>query len=83
MIITHNVVDYVRTYFGCDSEDPVGALLEDEGGQGTSFSHWERKVYMDELMTASDWTPGLRISGLTLSLLKDTGFYFDVDLDMC
>jgi|JI6StandDraft_1071083.scaffolds.fasta_scaffold32005_4 hypothetical protein len=37
---------------------------------------------MDELMTASDWTPGLRISRLTLSLLKDTGFYYDVDLDM-
>lgn len=83
MIITDGVAEYVRTHFGCERDDgPVGALLEDEGGSGTSFSHWERKVFMDELMTASDWTPGLRMSKLTLNLLKDTGFYYDVDLEM-
>ena len=30
-------------------------------------------------MTASLWPSGLRVSGLTLSLYKDTGFYAEVD----
>lgn len=48
MIITRYVLEYVRDYFDCQDEDEVvGALLEDEGGAGTSNNHWERKVYMD------------------------------------
>jgi hypothetical protein len=81
MIITSAVVDYIKNHFQCEDEQ-IGALLEDEGGQGTSWSHWERKVFMDELMTASDWIPGLRMSKLSLSLLQDTGFYIDVDLSL-
>ena len=52
----------------------MGALLEEEGGEGSTLSHWERKVFMDELMTASDLPQGLRMSKLTLALLADTNF---------
>jgi hypothetical protein len=33
------------------------------------------------LMTASSVDIGLRFSGLTLALLKDTNYYSDVDLN--
>jgi len=45
MIITRYVVEFVQEHFGItqtdsDTDEIVGALLEDEGGSGTSFSHW-------------------------------------------
>ena len=43
-IITPKVMEFVKEHFGCDG---VGALLEEEGGEGSTLSHWERKVFMD------------------------------------
>ena len=79
MIITPTVKNYIQNYFNC-RDARIGALLEDEGSSGSAYSHWERKVFLDEMMTASSFASGLKISPLTLSMLYDTGFYQQVDL---
>lgn len=42
--------------------------------------HWERKVFMDDIMTASNLVQGLRLTELTLNLLADSNFYASVDV---
>ena len=76
-IITPRVTEYVKKHFGCSQE--IGALLEEEGGPGSAICHWERKVFMDDMMTASDLPQGLRISPITLHLMADSNFYSHVD----
>ena len=41
--------------------------------------HWERKVFMDDIMTASNLVQGLRLTELTLNLISDSNFYASVD----
>ena len=86
MIITETVLAYVQSHFGC-SDGVTGGMLEEEGiilfilgGSGSASAHWERKIYLDEMMTASVWSTGLKIGEVTLSLFKDSGFYEEVDM---
>ncbi|EKF27974.1 surface protease GP63, putative [Trypanosoma cruzi marinkellei] len=64
-------VEKAREHFNC--MNATGMELEDEGGEGTASSHWERRNAKDELMAG--------ISGigyytsLTMAALEDTGFY--------
>jgi hypothetical protein len=81
MVITSSVKSYVQNFFAC-SDTTIGALLENQGGSGSAGSHWERSIYYDEMMTASVWPSGLKVTPLTLNLLKDSGFYHTVDLTM-
>jgi len=72
VLATPHVVEAMKQQFGCDSL--VGAPLEDQGGAGTAASHWEKAVFMDEVMTGSaSSTPVL--SNITLALLEDSGWY--------
>jgi leishmanolysin-like peptidase len=49
--------------------------MEDNGGIGTSESHWERRLFFNELMTGTD-TPGDFIFSIfTFMLLQDSGWY--------
>jgi leishmanolysin-like peptidase len=43
MVVTPRVVEEVRKHFGCD--DLEGAELEDQGEEGTSLTHWEKRVF--------------------------------------
>ncbi|GAM25848.1 hypothetical protein SAMD00019534_090230 [Acytostelium subglobosum LB1] len=71
-IQTPNVLAYVKDHFGCDAMP--GAELEDIGGLGTAGNHWKAAVFGEELMLgySQGYAP---ITGLTLALLKDTGWY--------
>jgi hypothetical protein len=62
----------LRNYFSCI--DLEGGLLENEGGDGSQGSHWERKTFFNEYMTASDIADA-RVSVVTLGLLEGTGWY--------
>ncbi|GAM20237.1 hypothetical protein SAMD00019534_034120 [Acytostelium subglobosum LB1] len=74
-IVSPNVVNFVRDHYDCDS---IGyAELEDAGGAGTSGSHWEKRTAGEEYMLGFV-SPLAPITNLTLSLLKDTGWY-DID----
>ena len=73
-IITPKVVSYAQKYFNCDSI--TGVELEGgEGYDGQRNSHWEGRVLLGEYMISEIYTPEQAISGFTLALLEDSGWY--------
>jgi leishmanolysin-like peptidase len=42
-MVTPRVVEEVRAHFGCPTLE--GAELEDQGGDGTSLTHWEKRLF--------------------------------------
>nr|CAJ17012.1 Gp63-1 surface protease homolog, putative [Trypanosoma brucei brucei TREU927] len=67
------VVKKAQEFYGCDKI--IGLELEDEGGEGTVKSHWERRIAMEEMMTGLKSSDGGRYSVLTMALFEDMGFY--------
>jgi hypothetical protein len=57
-IASPKVAEAVRAHFGCDAL--AGAFLEDEGGGGSTGSHWEARLFQGELMLASAPFAGAR-----------------------
>eukprot|EP01130_Rhizamoeba_saxonica_P016484 TRINITY_DN762_c0_g1_i1.p1 TRINITY_DN762_c0_g1~~TRINITY_DN762_c0_g1_i1.p1 ORF type:complete len:713 (-),score=146.24 TRINITY_DN762_c0_g1_i1:1134-3272(-) len=72
-IITTLTVDRVKNYFGCDTME--GVELEDDGITGSVGSHWEKRLFMNEFMTATQSSVPI-VSLITFSLLEDSGWYF-------
>jgi len=74
VLTTPKVKDFVRQHFNCTSLD--GAELENEGGSGTQWSHWEESLFHDEIMTGLASGSGRSVlSNLTLALMEDSGWY--------
>uniref|UniRef100_A0A3Q0KQB5 Leishmanolysin-like peptidase n=1 Tax=Schistosoma mansoni TaxID=6183 RepID=A0A3Q0KQB5_SCHMA len=71
-------LEFARSHFNCSSLD--GVDLENEGSGATALTHFEKRVVNDELMSGSVEL-SLTISGLTLSVFQDSGWY-DVDFQM-
>ena len=72
MIVTPNVQREVRRHFKCS--DLEGAELENQGGEGTALTHWEKRVFENEAMTGT-YTQHPVFSRITLALMEDTGWY--------
>uniref|UniRef100_A0A158P6U1 Leishmanolysin-like peptidase n=1 Tax=Angiostrongylus cantonensis TaxID=6313 RepID=A0A158P6U1_ANGCA len=72
MVVTPRVVDEARRHFACDSLE--GAELENQGGDGTALTHWEKRVFENEAMTGTH-TQNPVYSRVTLALLEDSGWY--------
>lgn len=66
------VVNFARTYFNCPNLQ--GVPLENNGGDGSAGSHWEKLFLPQEYMNPTIENPGI-ISQFTLTLLKATGWY--------
>jgi leishmanolysin len=62
----------LKAYLGCSSVP--GAIMENQGGSGSAGSHWERRLFGDEYMTASQINDQ-RVSELTLAMLDSSGWY--------
>jgi leishmanolysin len=77
-VFTPEVVARAREYYGCSNMTYLE--LEDQGGSGTSGTHWEKRVLLNELMvgyfTGGEVTRS--VSPMTLAYFKDSGHY-DVD----
>ncbi|CBH17765.1 Gp63-1 surface protease homolog, putative [Trypanosoma brucei gambiense DAL972] len=73
VVTSQTVVKKAREFYGCN--DITGVELEDEGGDGTKNSHWERRIAMEEMMTGVKGSDGGRYSVLTMALFEDMGFY--------
>ena len=73
-IISPKVVAYAKKYFNC--ENMTGVELEDKGGYDDyNNSHWEARILLGEYMNSEVHTPEQAISGFTLALLEDSGWY--------
>lgn len=72
MMVTPRVVEEVRKHFNCSTLE--GAELEDQGGEGTALTHWEKRAFENEAMTGTH-TQNPVYSRITLALMEDTGWY--------
>ncbi|KAL5558099.1 hypothetical protein UlMin_034310 [Ulmus minor] len=73
-VVLPRVVMHSRHHYAAFSENFTGLELEDGGGRGTSGSHWEKRLLMNEIMTGSVDTRSV-VSKMTLALLEDSGWY--------
>ena len=73
LIKTPKVVERAKKYFNCDSLE--GLELEDQGGQGSSISHWEQRILLGDYMGAAIYQEEMAISEFTLAFLEDSGWY--------
>ncbi|CAI5446275.1 unnamed protein product [Caenorhabditis angaria] len=72
MMVTPKVREEARKHFGCQNLE--GAELENQGGDGTILTHWEKRVFENEAMTGTH-TQNPVYSRITLALLEDSGWY--------
>ncbi|XP_037950835.1 leishmanolysin-like peptidase isoform X2 [Teleopsis dalmanni] len=72
MMVTPRVVAEVRKHFDCLKLE--GAELEDQGGDGTALTHWEKRILENEAMTGTH-TQSPVFSRITLALMEDSGWY--------
>lgn len=73
-IVTPKVAEEVKRHFACDNWPVAGGELEDGGGSGTAGSHWEKRVFRDEIMTGTASNDPV-LSRITLALFEDSGWY--------
>ena len=72
MIVTPRVREEVRRHFNCPTLE--GAELEDQGGDGTELTHWEKRIFQNEAMTGTVHTAQPAYSMITLALMEDSGW---------
>jgi len=73
LVVTPAVVREVRRHFDCPTLE--GAELEDQGGDGTAYTHWEKRLFQNEAMTGTVHTDNPIYSRITLAMLEDSGWY--------
>ena len=74
VVKTPKVVKEARDHFGC--AELAGGELENQGGDATRLSHWESRVYHNELMVGkSNPSEPQFLSRQTLALAEDSGWY--------
>ena len=72
LITSPNVLKAAKKHFGCSEID--GIELENQGGSGTSGSHWESRVMLGDYMIGFDYSE-IYLSEITLGLFNDSGWY--------
>ncbi|KAL3104237.1 hypothetical protein niasHS_002264 [Heterodera schachtii] len=72
LMVTERVREEARRHFTCDRLE--GAELENQGGDGTAMTHWEKRLFENEAMTGTH-TQNPVYSRLTLALMEDSGWY--------
>ncbi|EAR96056.1 leishmanolysin family protein (macronuclear) [Tetrahymena thermophila SB210] len=79
-IQTPYVKKAAQEFFGCPTLP--GMPLENQGSAGSAGSHWESTVVSDEIMKSTVIKTNFYLSVFTIALLKDTGFYSQVNDSM-
>ncbi len=72
LITSPNVLKAAKKHFGCSEIE--GIELENQGGSGTSGSHWESRVMLGDYMIGFDYSE-IYLSEITLGLFNDSGWY--------
>ncbi|CAH8571053.1 unnamed protein product [Schistosoma guineensis] len=78
VFVLPSVLAEARAHYNCPTMD--GMDLENDGGSGTAFVHFEKRITEDELMSGS-YSKDSYVSSLTLAYFKDTGWY-NVNMSM-
>ncbi|EGR28963.1 leishmanolysin family protein, putative, partial [Ichthyophthirius multifiliis] len=75
-----NVLLTARKYYNCLNME--GMQLENEGGAGSLDSHLEQILVQNEMMMSSDVITDAQLSVHTIALLRDTGYFTEVNESM-
>ena len=78
--MSKNILETARKYYGCPTLE--GMQLENNGAAGSMGAHWEKTIILNEIMTAESSGTEAQLSIFTIALLKDTGFYSEVNENM-
>jgi len=69
-----NAVKEYNLLFGA-AADPAGVHIEQDGGAGTAFAHWDDTTFGNELMTGTlDFTSTNPLSVITVGAFDDMGY---------
>ncbi|EGR26877.1 leishmanolysin family protein, putative [Ichthyophthirius multifiliis] len=79
ILISKNVAEVTRKYYNCPTAE--GMQLENQDTTGFYSYHWENTVIHNEIMTGNEVSNSV-LSVFTIALLKDTGFYPEVNENM-
>jgi Leishmanolysin len=71
-IVLPEVLSYAKSFFGCPNL--AGVPIENDGGEGSAGSHWEKTFLPQEYMNPTVENPGY-ISDFTMNLLRGSGWY--------
>lgn len=71
-MVSSNVLNWQLKHLNCNSLS--GVPLEDQGTSASQNTHWEKTTFGNELMTSQTTSKPI-LSGMTLSLLVDSGWY--------
>jgi Leishmanolysin len=76
-LATPAVTAAAAAHFGCDAAKILGAELENQDTTvgATYGSHWEERLYVDELMAPVLVFPEIFVSAETLAFFADSGWY--------
>ncbi|EGR33662.1 leishmanolysin family protein, putative [Ichthyophthirius multifiliis] len=80
LITTPNVLKFAREYFGCPTL--VGMPLDRANNDEYSNSHWKNTDLQNEYMNSLNSPNQAYFSGFTTNLLRDTGFYAQINENM-
>ena len=72
-LTTPKLLEVAREHFGCPTWP--GVALEDDGGDATAGSHFDRRMVMNEFMEGAYAGFPIKKSKFTLAFLEDTGWY--------
>mmetsp|Transcript_45636 Transcript_45636/g.108641 ORF Transcript_45636/g.108641 Transcript_45636/m.108641 type:complete len:1236 (+) Transcript_45636:58-3765(+) len=71
-VVLPEVLHKASEYYGCDAVDALP--LEEEGGDGSAFAHWDQRDFYSEVMTLES-ANFPRVSPMTLAMLEASGWY--------
>lgn len=71
-LVTSKALNKVKNHFNCSSIS--GLYLENEGGENSSGSHFEKLLFGNEIMTGVE-NGNPVISPILLALMEDSGWY--------
>ncbi|XP_070535465.1 leishmanolysin-like peptidase isoform X2 [Ptychodera flava] len=72
MLVTPRVVEEARNHFNCPTLE--GVEIENQGGSGSELSHFEKRLFENEVMTGVHSQTRI-FSRLALAVMEDTGWY--------
>merc|ERR1712166_1604661 len=70
---TSNVLAKAQAHFGCSTWD--GVEVEDQGGSGNWGSHWEKRIFGNEFITAQSSEIDSIVSQISLAAFEDMGWW--------
>ncbi|EGR30167.1 leishmanolysin family protein, putative [Ichthyophthirius multifiliis] len=80
LLKTPNVLRFARDYFNCPILE--GMPLQHLGSKDSQISHWPNTIIQNEYMSTSTSFIQAYFSGFTTNLLRDTGYYAEINASM-